>query len=172
MKCADPSDINRNGVLDERPDAKHRASAARRQRRRSREPGVSRGTTALELHTFLSKRIKYIEPYGGFRALFEFQNESSDYGQTDLKGSLVNHPPLRGSMILGLNVIPWEIRDQYQRVTFDFRFTGTYVSEGRDYSELFDALGSTDAPDAAHAALFRVPAQPRPDAAATPSRRS
>jgi hypothetical protein len=38
------------------------------------------------------------------------------------------------------------VRDQYQRVTFDFRFTGTYVSEGRDYSELFDALGSTDAP--------------------------
>ena len=111
-----------------------------------RDPGVSRGTTALELHTFLSQRIKYIEPYGGFRALFEFQNESSDYGQTDLKGSLVNHPPLRGSMILGLNVIPWEVRDQYQRVTFDFRFTGTYVSEGRDYSELFDALGSSDAP--------------------------
>ena len=49
-------------------------------------------------------------------------------------------------MILGLNVIPWELRDQYQRVNFDFRFTGTYVSEGRDYSELFDALGSSDAP--------------------------
>jgi hypothetical protein len=30
-------------------------------------------------------------------------------------------------------------------VTLDFRFTGTYVSEGRDYSELFDALGSSDA---------------------------
>ena len=46
---------------------------------------------------------------------------------------------------MGLNVIPWEIRDQFQRVTIDFRFTGTYRSEGRDYSELFDALGSSDA---------------------------
>ncbi len=48
-------------------------------------------------------------------------------------------------MILGLNVIPWEVRDQFQRVTIDFRFTGAYRSEGRDYSELFDALGSSDA---------------------------
>jgi hypothetical protein len=135
VKCAEPSDINRNGVADGDLEGKGG----------TRDAGVSRGTTALELHTFLSKRIKYIEPYGGFRALFEFQNDSSDFGQTDLKGSLVNHPPLKGSMILGLNVIPWELRDQFQRVNFDFRFTGTYVSEGRDYSELFDALGSSDA---------------------------
>jgi hypothetical protein len=48
-------------------------------------------------------------------------------------------------MLMGVNVIPWELRDQYQRITLDFRFAGTYVSEGRDYSELFDALGSSDA---------------------------
>jgi hypothetical protein len=53
--------------------------------------------------------------------------------------------PLEGTMTVGLNVIPWELRERYQRVTFDFRFSGTYVSEGRDYSELFDALGSSSA---------------------------
>ena len=106
---------------------------------------MSRGVTGLEAHTIVSRRVKYIEPYGGFRALFEFQNSGSDYGATDLKGSLVNHPPLRGTMIFGLNVIPWEIREAFQRLAFDFRFTGTYVSEGRDYSELFDALGTSDA---------------------------
>ncbi len=142
-KCAYPSDINRNGVSGEFPDAQGRQLEGNFSG--EREAGVSRGTTALELHTFLSKRIKYIEPYGGFKALFEFQNDSSDYGSTDLKGSLVNHPPLQGTMILGMAVIPWEVRDQFQRVSIDFRFTGTYVSEGRDYSELFDALGSSDA---------------------------
>lgn len=143
-KCADPSDINRNGVGGELTDPT--VGPLEGNFSGGRDPGVSRGTTGLELHTFLSKRIKYIEPYGGFKALFEFQNDSSDYGATDLKGSLVNHPPLEGTMILGLNVIPWEVRDQYQRVTIDFRFTGAYRSEGRDYSELFDALGSSDAP--------------------------
>lgn len=143
-KCADPSDINRNGVSDVTDPVS--GASLEGTDPAAREPGVSRGTTALELHTYLSKRIKYIEPYGGFRALFEFQNENSDYGSTDLKGSLVNHPPLQGSVIVGLAVIPWEIRDQFQRVTIDTRFTGSYRSEGRDYSELFDALGSSDAP--------------------------
>jgi hypothetical protein len=94
----------------------------------------------------MSKRIKYIEPYGGFEALFEFQNESSDYGISDLQGSLVNHPPFQGSLIGGLAVFPWEVRDAFQRIELDFRFRGTYRSEGRDYSPLFDALGSSDAP--------------------------
>jgi len=144
LKCAAPSDINRNGkrdIID--PDTGDNLEG---EDLSERKPGVSRGTTGLELHTYLSKRIKYIEPYGGFKALFEFQNEDSDYGSTDLKGSLVNHPPLTGSIIMGLNVIPWEIRDQFQRVTIDFRFTGSYRSEGRDYSELYDAIGSSDAP--------------------------
>jgi hypothetical protein len=90
--------------------------------------------------------VKYIEPYGGFDVLFEFANADSDFHSTDLKGSLVNHPPLRGTMTVGIAVIPWEIRDAFQRLTIDARFQGTYVSEGRDYAELFDALGSSDAP--------------------------
>jgi hypothetical protein len=145
VDCAHRSDVNRNGVGGE-TDVAPDGTVIEGNFSGARDRGVSRGVTALEFHTYLSKRIKYIEPYGGFRTLFEFQNESSDYGATDLEGSLVNHPPLQGTMILGMNVIPWEIRDAFQRVTIDFRFTGTYVSEGRDYSELFDALGSSDAP--------------------------
>ena len=147
LKCAESSDIDRDGVGGEFPAE---GGPLEGNFSGGREAGVSRGVTGLELHTYLSKRIKYIEPYGGFRALFEFQNESSDYGQTDLEGSLVNHPPLEGSMILGLAVIPWEVRDAFQRVTIDFRFTGTYRTEGRDYSELFDALGSSDARSLRH----------------------
>jgi hypothetical protein len=145
VECANYSDINRNGVGGEYP-AVETGGSLEGTFSGGRKAGVSRGVTGLQFHTFVSRRVKYIEPYGGFRALFEFQNESSDYGATDLQGSLVNHPPLRGSMIFGLNVIPWEVRDAFQRLNFDVRFTGTYVSEGRDYSELFDALGSSDAP--------------------------
>ena len=48
-------------------------------------------------------------------------------------------------MIAGTMIIPWENREKYGRFTLDFRFTGEYVSEGRDYSELFDAIGSSSA---------------------------
>ena len=150
VKCASPNDMNRDGVggqvtttdtgvpgqklvLDE-------GAAGQR------KPGVSRGTTGLAFHTFVSRRVKYIEPYGGFDVLFEFPTTGSDFHATDLKGSLVNHPPLRGTMTVGMAIMPWEIRDAFQRLTIDLRFAGTYVSEGRDYSELFDALGSSDAP--------------------------
>ena len=145
LECANYSDINRNGVGGEYPEANVAGGTLEGTFTGGRKPGVSRGVTALEGHTIVSRRVKYIEPYGGFRALLEFQNSSSDYGATDLKGSLVNHPPLKGTMIFGMNVIPWEIREAFQRLAFDFRFTGTYVSEGRDYSELFDALGTSDA---------------------------
>ena len=145
VQCAYPSDINRNGKSGEYPNA-DTGGPLEGQFSGGRNPGVSRGTTALEAHTYLSRRLKYIEPYGGFRSLIEFQNSSSDYGSTDLKGVLANHPPLRGTLLFGVNVMPWEIPEQFQRLTLDFRFTGTYVSEGRDYSELFDALGSSDAP--------------------------
>lgn len=134
--CADPSDVNRNGISD----GKFEGTSVT-----PRSAGVTRGTNAIEVHTFLSKRVKYVEPYGGFAALFEFQNDSSDYGLTDLDASLVNHPPLVGTMTAGMMFIPWENREKFGRLTFDLRFEGAYHSEGRDYSELFDALGSSSA---------------------------
>ena len=42
--------------------------------------------------------------------------------------------------------MPWEVVEQFQRLSLDVRFTGTYRAAGRDYSELFDALGSSRAP--------------------------
>jgi hypothetical protein len=142
LPCANFTDVNRNGQPDPIVAGLEEGNFAKG----SGSPGVSRGTTGLELHSFISRRIKYIEPYAGFRTLFEFAQDKSDFGATDLKGSLVNHPPLQGWVYAGLQVIPWEQREQFQRVTFDGRVGASYRSEGRDYSELFDALGSSTAP--------------------------
>ena len=99
VQCAYPSDLNRNGKSGEYPNLD--AGPLEGNFSGSRSPGVSRGTTAIEGHTYLSRRLKYIEPYGGFRALAEFQNSSTDYGSTNLKGVLANHPPLRGTLLFG-----------------------------------------------------------------------
>jgi hypothetical protein len=140
-QCTDPSDINRNGQTDQSPTGE----VFEGNQLEEKKPGVTRGTTALSVRTLLSKRIKYIEPYGGLSALFEFNQDASDFKTTDLEATLVNHPPLVGNVMLGMMVIPWENREKYGRLTFDMRVTGTYHSEGRDYAELFDALGSSDA---------------------------
>jgi hypothetical protein len=138
VSCADPGDVNQNGIANESELEADNFSG-------SRAAGVSRGTTGLAFHTVMSKRIKYIEPYAGISGLFEFQNASSDFGKTDVEGALVNHPPYEGTLMLGMAVMPWEALERFQRVELDFRFAGTYRSEGRDYSELFDALGSSPA---------------------------
>ena len=146
VKCAHDADINRNGVAD--PLGNEYGDLAGEPEGNfsgAQKPGVSRGTTGLEAHAYVSRRIKYIEPYTGVSALFEFQGKNTAYGPFNLEGSLVNHPPIRGTVIAGLTVIPWEQPEKYRRISIDFRARGTYVSEGRDYSELFDALGSSDA---------------------------
>jgi len=71
--------------------------------------------------------------------------DGSELSLTNLKGSLVNLPPIVGTMTLGLMIHPWEDREKQHRLTFDLRFEGQYRSQGRDYSELFDALGSSSA---------------------------
>ena len=141
LQCADPSDIHRNGKQDVGQPGQFEGTYSGQ----DRGGGVTRGTMAIEVHTIMSRRVKYVEPYGGFSALFEFAQDSSDYGISDLNQTLVNHPPLVGTMMLGMMIIPWENREKFGRLTFDLRFMGQYHSEGRDYSELFDALGSSAA---------------------------
>ena len=109
-----------------------------------RSPGISGGMTSIAAHSIFSRRFGYLEPYSGVSFLAEFPHDDTDFGPSP-QGSLVNHPPLVGSFSLGSEVIPYQRRDVFQRLVIDGRVTGTYHSEGRDYSELFDALGSSQA---------------------------
>ena len=53
---------------------------------------------------------------------------------------------MRGSFTAGAAFIPWEHRGSWQRFSVDVRARATYVSEGRDYSPLYDALGTSTNP--------------------------
>jgi hypothetical protein len=111
-----------------------------------RDPGISRGMNAYILHTVFARRFGYLEPYLGFRAQVEVPQSNSDYGKTnDLRGSLLNTPPVVGTITVGTEVFPYENREAFQRLSLDFKVRGSYHSPGRDYSELFDALGSSQA---------------------------
>jgi hypothetical protein len=142
MRCAHPADIDRNGVAGEYVTLVQPGRSVSLEGdfpAGGRRAGVSRGTTALELHALVSRRFQYLEPYMGFAALFESANQDSDFRAGE-------HPPSRGSFSLGSELMPWEVAEQFQRLSIDGRLTATYHSEGQDYSELFDALGSSDAP--------------------------
>jgi hypothetical protein len=111
-----------------------------------RDPGVSRGTDAILGKSVWSRRFGYIEPYTAIWMQAEFPQGRSDFSSYDPASDLRRSPPLLGSMAVGLEVVPYEKGEQAQRLSADVRFRGTYHSAGRDYSELFDALGSSPAP--------------------------
>ena len=113
---------------------------------KNRQPGISPAFDTIIGRTIWSRRFGYVEPYTGFSVEAQFPQSRGDFGAYNAPNDLERMPPLLGSFMLGLEVIPYERREQYQRLSADFRFKGTYQSPGRDYSELFDALGSTTAP--------------------------
>jgi hypothetical protein len=113
----------------------------------NRDPGISRGMDSVGAHTIFSRRFGYVEPYSGLWFLADFPQTNSDFGATNsFQGSVLNHPPYLGTFSMGMEVIPWEHLEQFQRFVTDFRLSGIYHSAGREYSELFDALGSSQAP--------------------------
>lgn len=121
------------------PDPVHPTEASA-----NRSPGIGRGMDGISARTIFSRRFGYVEPYTGLWILAEFPESGTDYSATaGSQGDLENHPPLVGQYFMGLEVIPYERREQFQRFILDFRAMGMYHSEGRDYTELFDALGST-----------------------------
>lgn len=112
----------------------------------SRDPGISRGMNAIGVHSVFSRRFGYVEPYTGLDLRIDFPQSNSEFGATsDLKGSLLSRPPTVGTAMIGIEVFPWEQREKFQRLALDFKLKGRYHSPGRDYSELFDALGSSQA---------------------------
>jgi hypothetical protein len=105
--------------------------------------GVSTGFTSLRLETRLSRRFRYVEVYGGIAGQVQWATKSSDLFRpaNDLSAYQNRMPPAFGDFTAGLAIIPWENRAKFQRAVIDLRFVGAYVSQGRDFSPLFDALG-------------------------------
>jgi hypothetical protein len=112
------------------------------------DPGSSQGTIALRLETRSSWRHRYVEPYTGLSFQVDFPVGAGDLFEPGgaLDGYLNTIPPIQGELTAGVAIIPWEQKARYQRFVLDLRLTGGYVSEGRSYSPLFDALGTSTAP--------------------------
>ena len=111
--------------------------------------GISRGTNALRAYTRFSRRIgHYVEPYAGIDFLVEWPKRGTDFGFfEDLEGVINDLPPIFGEFTAGMEIVPWENREQFQRFAIDLRIFSSYRSEGREYSPLFDALGSSVHPE-------------------------
>ena len=120
LKCANAGDQNRDGKRDSRDPADVSELA----------PGVGRGTVGIEAHTFLSRRVQFVEPYGGIRGVFEIPIGASDLALASKAGG--GRPPIEIGAALGVLFIPWENREHFGRLTFDVRTDVTFRTAGAD----------------------------------------
>jgi hypothetical protein len=110
--------------------------------------GISRGLVEVKWATSISKRFKRIEPYTQFFYLLSFPKASSvyscEYSKSECEFQVYTKPPHQGGMKWGIEIYPWENIKAHQRLSIDLRLYTTFYSEGRSYSELFDALGTSE----------------------------
>lgn len=107
-------------------------------------PGISRGLHGVYFQTAIARRFGFVEPYAALDFLAEFPLRDTTFRYFDTPyGQLASFPPITSSLVAGVELVPWENRETWQRLSVDLRFRGTYRSQGRDYSPLYDALGSS-----------------------------
>ena len=110
------------------------------------QTGINRGTLRLDFSSRWSQRYRYVEPYLGLRYVLEWatgaRERFSPFGA--VPGYLDTTPPSQLETTLGGMFIAWEERGRFQRFAIDVRAHAAYIAAGRDYTVLFDALGTSE----------------------------
>ncbi|MCS6856867.1 MAG: hypothetical protein NZM37_04065 [Sandaracinaceae bacterium] len=115
------------------------------------DPGIGEGLIMFRAESRASYRTGWLEPYGGLGIEFGWPDRAKQlFVQDGLPGYINRNPPTVLHFAVGLGVIPWEDRGHFQRLAIDLRFLCDFLSEGRGYGPLYDALGSSS-----HPALFQ-----------------
>lgn len=113
------------------------------------EPGISRGTAVLRVESRWSYRLRALEPYLGVAYVGEWATAAQRLFEPSgaaLEGQAGTSLPTRMELTLGLAIVPWEDRMRFQRFSIDTTARANYVSAGRDFTPLFDVLGSSPSP--------------------------
>jgi hypothetical protein len=106
---------------------------------------VNPGVHFVKLATTISKRWSLVEPYASFYWLYpmyvrddsEFQNYGA--GQKGWK------PQQQAGTFFGFEIIPWEKRRAYQKISLDVRGIIDAHFQGRGYSEIWEMLATSPA---------------------------
>lgn len=107
--------------------------------------GVGRGTLGMSGEVRFSYRYRYAEPYCGFAVgrTVVTTGDRNFWPAGHLQGDLDREPPTTAGLTVGVALMPWEARHRFQRLALDLRFGATFVSRGREYTSLFDVLGTS-----------------------------
>lgn len=110
--------------------------------------GVSRGVHEVKFGTRLSRRVGMFDPHFGIDAMVGFPkgniSDTDFYASSTSKSGQINKlPPITGTMDFGMEIIPWEQPAKERRLVIGVGAGAVFHSEGRDYTPLYDALGTS-----------------------------
>lgn len=106
---------------------------------------VGGGVHELSWTIASSKRFDVIEPYFGLKYTLGLAAPNSPLSKIDSSnsGQVFTAPPHNGEITIGTEFVPYENLDEGTRYAIDLQFRFGYVSEGRDYSPMFDHMGKS-----------------------------
>ncbi|MCK9460173.1 MAG: hypothetical protein M0R80_11085 [Proteobacteria bacterium] len=110
----------------------------------SSKGGISRGVHEIAGGLRLSRRYGIVEPYFGLEALIGFSKGGANFFiDRNSVGQLNTRPPAVGTIDIGIEFIPWEVPEKERKLVIGVGTGGKYHSEGREFTPLFDALGTS-----------------------------
>lgn len=113
--------------------------------KRADNDAVGEGKHVLHWRVASSKQFDWINPYFGLDYFLPLLASDSPLRKTypGNRGQLVTGAPMRADITVGTEFIPYENKLRGERYAIDLRFTMGYVSEGRDYTPLFDHMANS-----------------------------
>ena len=105
---------------------------------------VGEGLFQVELNTSISRRVtSYFEPYFDLHGKLRFATDKSLFNNQDTVTQTLVQPGHQMGLKLGAEFIPWEVEAQERHVAINSGGGLDYVFEGREYSDLWEALGAS-----------------------------
>ena len=101
---------------------------------------VGQGVHQLRWHTVVSRRFRYLDPWFSLEYLLPVARPSSLFSATHFPGSGQERerPQHRGGAEVGLEIIPWEVKDKQHKLSIELRGRIDAIFEGRGYSPLWE----------------------------------
>ncbi len=111
--------------------------------RTANQAGVGGAVHALSLITAISRSFGVVEPYVEFKGILRFPDPGGPFQNERVTQTLVS-PGHTLSMLLGSEFHVWHRpNDEGPYLSLDLGLVADYTFEGREFTELFDALGSS-----------------------------
>ncbi len=114
---------------------------------RADNTGVGMGLFQTQLYSTISRRtLQYFEPFFNLHGVIKTASSDSLFNKLDAETQTYGTPGPEVGTRFGLTILPWEDATHDQRMEIEFGSGLDYIFRGREYTDIWEALGSSSNP--------------------------